>query len=503
MLDKMNAKIRFFGTDFTDIFQYIDQTAIVCDNEKYKGCIREEKENILLAFLENINFKTEHIEVSGNNSAIFNKLDENKYYFQGLVGVVSGQLNYPICIDKEDMELILDITLEIHSRFDVEMKDGKSVITKPYFLATMLRHGKKLTTTGNMVDENLEDYFFDFLLVFKFANCLKDAYEKGYYRTYHRFERNDDRLKGSIDIARHMKENMGLNNGKIAYSYREKTVNNYVNHLLVETYTYIQEKYEKLFWGILDADEIICKMVAQLKLDIEYPLYDQKEIIAKNTNPISHPYYSEYELLREVCLKILRDEGSSIFNGSDSEVEGILYYLPDLWEEFLQDYLQDSQAYYMTPQCSIKIFDFDNNGIFAQDTRPDYVFFSDEARNHPFMILDAKFKPAWGKLISKKTWDKNLAEDYNKCIRDMNSIDAQATGIICPSREESVENQIAVHNISKFNSRTKFYSFAIYVPFIEDDEHYERWEQRFLDHLKGRMCSIKEIIEKEKSSVML
>ena len=45
----------------------------------------------------------------------------------------------------------------------------------------------------------------------------------------------------------------------------------------------------------------------------------------KNLSSISHPVYIEYEALRKICLRILRNEGVSIFDGiSSDKVEGIL-----------------------------------------------------------------------------------------------------------------------------------------------------------------------------------
>ena len=36
---------------------------------------------------------------------------------------------------------------------------------------------------------------------------------KGLYKTYQRFEKNDDKLKGTIDISRHIRLNLGLPSG--------------------------------------------------------------------------------------------------------------------------------------------------------------------------------------------------------------------------------------------------------------------------------------------------
>ena len=493
MQDKTDGKIKYFGADFTEIDRYIGNTVI--ESKNYSDILTEKKEDILLKFLEEVKDTIDSIQINGPNESLYKFIDGG-IRFQGLVGVVSYPFRYQIYNNGQIKNLNLNITIEIHSRFDTDKEGG---LSKPYFLAAMLRQSNELKTTGNEIEENPNDYFFDFLLVFRFASCLKTAYEKGYYRTYQRFEKNDDRLKGAIDIARHIKENMGLSNGRIAYSYREKTVNNYFNHLLLETYFFIKDKFNDLFSNILEADEMISRMIQQLKSDIDYPLYGIKEVIAKNMSPISHPFYLEYEELREVCLKILRDEGTSVFEGTESEVEGILYYIPELWEKFLQLYLEDTEDYYIISQFGLKIFDFNNDKNFRHNTRPDYVFFADSTKKNPFMILDAKFKPAWAVLIKNDEWDKHLDEDYNKCIRDMNSLNTHYSGIICPSRYELEENQAFEHSISRYNMTDKFYTFPIYVPEVSNNEKYEIWEKKFMESTEGIMEKIKEIIHSKKS----
>ena len=69
--------------------------------------------------------------------------------------------------------------------------------------------------------------------------CIRDrAYRKGIYKQYCTFEGNDSKVRGKIDIARHIRLNP-LFNGKIAYSYREYTINNNTNRLIPVSYTHL------------------------------------------------------------------------------------------------------------------------------------------------------------------------------------------------------------------------------------------------------------------------
>ena len=82
------------------------------------------------------------------------------------------------------------------------------------------------------------------LLAFVFAAQIERAYRKGLYRRYRTYECNDSKVKGKIDITRHIRLNP-LNNGKIAYSYREYTADNDVNKMIFTAYTYLQKRHPK------------------------------------------------------------------------------------------------------------------------------------------------------------------------------------------------------------------------------------------------------------------
>ena len=71
-------------------------------------------------------------------------------------------------------------------------------------------------------------YFF---LIYLFPNYLKSAFKKGIYKEYHKFEYNDNRVRGNIDIVKHLKYNIPFA-GNIAYSTRELTAQN--NVMLLE-----------------------------------------------------------------------------------------------------------------------------------------------------------------------------------------------------------------------------------------------------------------------------
>lgn len=426
-------------------------------------------------------------------------------YFGGVVGVVEDDIVFPLTDDVEDdmtnvEHIKAHIKLQIQSRFDE---------SKPYFLATMLLRDK-INLNDNTVPSN-EDDLYDYMLLFWYKTLLQNAYIKGFYRTYRRFESNNDRLKGAIDISRHIKLNAGQNNGKIAYSYRENTVNNYLNHMIVLAYEHIKRKYPELVEQNFDNDLDMKKIIDGLKGEIGYNSIDSKSIISKNNKPIAHPYYTEYEELRLICIKILRDEGISIWDAEDEKTKSILFYVPDLWELYLEDMMKlHIKNIDLGAQDTIEIFgNIDDKSKYVKETYPDFVFYDNENDIRvPYLILDAKFRKGWeSALIEGGKTDSKIYDlsDYDKCIRDMNSLGVNATGIIyptntpCKGEGEYYDEKSICHTISKYNDSDMFYTFPVFVPSANDYDNYSKWKSEFEINIKSAMEVIGKKIEKERA----
>ena len=108
-------------------------------------------------------------------------------------------------------------------------------------------------------------------------------------------------MKGTLDIARHIKLNSGQKNGCIAYSYRENTINNYLNHLIVAAYYHLKNKYYDLVVDNFDRYYDLIKVFVFLSSDIGFSNANVYYLINKNVKTIAHPYFTEYEHLRFIC----------------------------------------------------------------------------------------------------------------------------------------------------------------------------------------------------------
>lgn len=121
----------------------------------------------------------------------------------------------------------------IESRFSRGERD--------YFFQYLLEKVLKFPNFINLeTSANQDDRVFS-LLLFLFPRYLRDAMRKGLFKTYIRRQYNDGNVRGSIDVARHMKKNTPFI-GNIAYSQREYSYDNDLMELVRHTIEYIKGK---------------------------------------------------------------------------------------------------------------------------------------------------------------------------------------------------------------------------------------------------------------------
>lgn len=219
-----------------------------------------------------------------------------------------------------------NVSLRIYSRFDKNDKD--------YFLHYMLQKVLSInlfdlkTNTGS-------DSVFDFLL-YMFSPLLNRAVSQGLYREYQYFERNDDNVRGVIDVDRHIQLNTPFR-GKIVYRVREHTTDNKVTQLIRHTIEFIREKSEFRSVLLRQAKEAV-SIIDRATPD--YNRFSRARIIAANLRCFAHPYYSAYQPLIKLCLQILRHEKLS-YGKDDNDIYGILFDGAWLWEEYMRTILRE------------------------------------------------------------------------------------------------------------------------------------------------------------------
>ena len=229
-------------------------------------------------------------------------------------------------------------------------------------------------------DADQDNRLFQFLL-FLFPRYLKVAMRKGPFKQYIRRQYNDGNVKGTIDVARHIKRNTPFT-GKIAYHQREFSFDNSLMELVRHTVEFIRGKH----YG----NRLLVKVKDEVKRVVDatpgYAPCDRQKIIEQNKrNAVRHAYFREYLALQRLCLLILQRQKHQIGSGS-RQIYGVLFDGAWLWEEYVNLLIRD--IFYhpsnKSGEGAQRLF-HRNAGLIY----PDFISRDSEKR----IIADAKYKP--------------------------------------------------------------------------------------------------------------
>ncbi len=219
------------------------------------------------------------------------------------------------------------------------------------------------------------------LLIFIFPHYLKTALRKGIYKTYIRNKYNDSNVRGSIDIPRHIAKNTPFV-GKIAYSQREYSHDNFLTQLIRHTAEFIKQKP----YGQKILEQVKDEVKAVIESTPHYKAGDRQRVMAINrTNVIRHAYYREYRELQRLCLLILGHQKHELGFGS-KQIYGLLFDGAWLWEEYIDSVVGDIFHHPMNKvsKGAQKLFAHGVGTVY-----PDFI----SKNSHGRIIADAKYKP--------------------------------------------------------------------------------------------------------------
>lgn len=308
--------------------------------------------------------------------------------------------------------------IEVTSRFTPE--DGKD-----YFLYYMLQRVLQLNVF-NLPHPSSEDLTLDFLM-FLFPKMLKEALSQGLFRQYQNREFNDDRVRGTIDVGRFIRQDIPFL-GKVAYRTREFSSDNNLTQLIRHTIEHL--RHHVLGQGLLNNDPDTRAGVQQvIAATPTYTPHDLRRIINANLRPLSHPYYTKYRDLQQLCLRILRHEGLSYGDNKDA-IYGILFDGAWLWEEYIHTIL--SPLGFHHPRNKEKAGGFP---LFEDRLKPQC--FPDFWKKG--VVLDAKYK-----LYAEE--DRSIQRnDLLQILAYMYRLKATKAGFVCPMVDWGQERHYEVH----------------------------------------------------------
>lgn len=311
-----------------------------------------------------------------------------------------------------------DERLTIHSRFANEDDD--------YFLHYMLQKVLQLNLTSLDIGLSQENSWYQFL-IYLFPKYLQAALRKGLYKEYQRFFYNDSHVKGTIEVARHIKKNVPFT-GKITYSTREFSFDNALMQLIRHMIAFIQHTVSN-GRALLSSSASVRENTAEIvRVTPSYKFSDRAKIIHLNQiHPIRHTYYHEYGKLQQLCLMILHQTKHGL-NQSQQKIHGLLFDVAWLWEEYLATLLGEDFEH---PQNKVS-----KGGISVFQSSNGRKVYPDFYSRPLGVVLDAKYK----KL---ETTEKGIArEDLFQLITYSYISKAQLAGLIFPSTGKEIDNDI-------------------------------------------------------------
>lgn len=286
-----------------------------------------------------------------------------------------------------------------------------------------------------------EDTSFDFLL-YLFPTYLLAAYRQGLFRTYQRKQHNDARVRGTIDVPRHLQRNVPFM-GRVAYNARELSYDNPITQLVRHTIEYIATR-DNGRAILARTDEMRNAVQAFRQATPSYNPQERNTVINMNSRPINHPYLTAYTALQRLCLQILCHEELKYGSGTDS-VYGILFDGAWLWEEYLNTLMQGlgfQHARNKTGETDVYLYTENN----THKLYPDFY----KKRE---VVVDAKYKA----LNSDKGIYRN---DINQVVTYMHILSANIGGVAYPITDET--DSVRVGKLRGYGG--ELYKFPFYVP---------------------------------------
>lgn len=369
--------------------------------------------------------------------------DDKCEYTKSYVGVIKGNVE----IDGKSE----NVTIHINSRFD---KKGEYKFLNYVFSKAFDSSGRIFE---NMDNESSDDSTWDSLLMILYVKQLEDALRQGNFRQYITYEYNDSKVKGKIDISKHIKLNP-IENGKIAYSTREYTIDNPINHLILQAYECLSKRYGEEFKKLIRDNKIVKDGISNLKMNIpDLNKYNKKILLNKVSKPIYHSVYIKYEQLRKTSISIIRRLELNIFDDCDQEVQGILIPMDKLWEKFLhsviftneeiENYKNESKGKYKQKSIGILYKEVVNDDDikskdYKMNIKPD--FYIDNSKSNDgkkrSAVFDAKYKNGWGEVyLNDKSWSDYVREDAYQVISYMGILNADVGGVIFPINKHQLK----------------------------------------------------------------
>lgn len=365
-------------------------------------------------------------------------------------------------------------SVSIHSRFTHKKEDGEVDPSIPdYFLYYMLQRVLSINVFSLEHALSREDKIIDFLL-FLFPRFLKKALSQGLYKEYRRFQYDDDRVRGTIDVNRFIRNDIPFR-GKISYTTREHSYDNPITQLVRHTIEYI--KRHPFGSVILNNDTETKDAVSKIVMATPtYAQRDRQRVLNANMRPKVHPYFTEYKPLQLLCVRILRHE-SLRYGKEEDQIYGVLFDGAWLWEEYLNTVLKPLG--FQHPENKLKRGGFkmfekpeEDEKISANSRRLYPDFYKEDYIKEDY-IIDAKYK---------RLTNGVGREDLYQVVTYMHCTKAKYGGYIYPHPEGQSDEHNISYRLTGYNGTIKL--MPVKIPQIVQNDHFSNFARKMEDSEK-------------------
>lgn len=327
-----------------------------------------------------------------------------------------------------------------------------------YFLQYLLERCWNVSSL--LLPAGLEDTrqweIYDWLLTCRLAMQLQTAWRKGTLRAYRSAEFYDSRVRGQLDIPRHLRLNAGLDDGRAAYRTREYSPDNPYNRLLLQAFQAAGRQYPQLVRRLLQTFPACRTALVSLRRQIPGWEGDRpRSLLEKTRRKINHPVYRDYESVRLTARAVLRRMGQDL-QGAD-EAAGVLLDIDKLWEELLAKTLLAGVPE-LERQKPLEIL----GG--CREIRPDFLL--------PDTVVDAKYRWAWGETLNTSHWDNNVREDVFQVLSYMLLLNRPNGAVVFPVPTPA---PVSSFPVSVQRPDLRFWRVPYWVP--SDAESYFQFRQ--------------------------
>lgn len=304
---------------------------------------------------------------------------------------------------------------------------------------------------------------FDRLLLLHLAAQLDRAWKKGQLRSYRTFPRYDSRVRGQLDLPRKIRMSMGLEDGSMAYQVREYSEDNIYNRLFLQACLEAEKRQPELMRRL--KQKMPGFRMARQGLERQNTAWnrlDTRTLLNGTRKKITNPIYRDYEKLRNVARAVLRRSESG-YPGAENGVPfvtGIFLDISKLWEDYLDKAVFSGLSRRPLTQGDggkdIPILD---KLLYI---RPDFWWKAEK------WVLDAKYRPVWGKTLTKELLKKDerddIRDDVYQVLSYMLALNCSRGGVIFPVKSEG---SAAHHTVSDL-MRRDFWLIPFNVPQATD-----------------------------------